>query len=264
MPRIVGDWTLDKLKIIEQYLPAYLTATQRAIERVYIDAFAGPGRNEIKGSGDIVDGSPLIALRAKGADGRGFDKLFYIELGGADADELRTLLLSEDPSRRAEVLQGDVNTELPRLLRRISPRSPTFVFLDPEGIDPQWRTIEELARWQTELLINFPYGMAINRNRGSAKVAKYFPTGAALGPLWDAPPSLRAPKALALYRNGLHDLGYEHQVDDPRLVKAEGNQRLYYLVFVSKVPVARRIMRSVFRQPDAAGQPRMSLFPDGQ
>ena len=60
MPRIVGDWTLDKLKIIEQYLPAYLTATQRALERVYIDAFAGPGRNEIKGSGDIVDGSPLI------------------------------------------------------------------------------------------------------------------------------------------------------------------------------------------------------------
>ena len=45
MPRIVGDWTLDKLKIIEQYLPAYLTATQRATERIYIDGFAGPGRN---------------------------------------------------------------------------------------------------------------------------------------------------------------------------------------------------------------------------
>lgn len=263
MPRIVGDWTLDKLKIIEQYLPAYLTATQRAIERIYIDAFAGPGRNEIKGSGDIVDGSPLIALKAKGADGRGFDKLFFIELDGTGADELRKLLLSEDPSRRAEVLQGDVNTVLPRLLRRISPQSPTFVLLDPEGIDPEWRTIEELARWQTELLINFPYGMAINRNRSSAKVAKYFPPTVALGALWAAPLGLRAPKALALYRKGLYDLGYEHQVDDPRLVKAEGNRRLYYLIFVSKVPVAQRIMKSVFKQPDAAGQPRMNLFPEG-
>ena len=48
------------------------------MERVYIDAFAGPGRNEIKGSGGTVDGSPLIALKAKGADGRGFDKLYFI------------------------------------------------------------------------------------------------------------------------------------------------------------------------------------------
>ena len=42
MPRRVGDWTLDKLKILEQYLPAYLSATQTAIERIYIDPFAGP------------------------------------------------------------------------------------------------------------------------------------------------------------------------------------------------------------------------------
>ena len=261
MPRIVGDWTLDKLKIIEQYLPAYLTATYKASERVYIDAFAGPGRNEIKGSGNIVNGSPLIALNARSAAGKVFDRLYFIELDKTDADELETSLVGRDPHRRAEVIRGDVNTELPRLLGRSSPRSPTFVFLDPEGIDPGWDTIQALAASPTALLINFPLGMAINRNPDSAKVTKYFGTEA-WRPLWEAG-SLRASRLLALYKERLSDLGYVHQVEDSRLVKTEGNRRLYYLIFVSKVPVAQRIMKSVFKQPDAAGQPRMNLFPEG-
>ena len=262
MPRIVGDWTLDKLKIIEQYLPAYLTATYKATERIYIDAFAGPGRNEIKGSGDIVDGSPLIALNARSGAGKVFDKLYFIELDKTNADELEASLAGQDSKRRAEVIRGDVNTELPRLLRRISRRSPTFVLLDPEGIDPEWRTIEALAASQTELLINFPLGMAINRNPDSAKVTKYFGTEA-WRPLWEAGSPRRASRLLSLYKERLSDLGYVHQVEDSRLIKAEGNRRLYYLMFVSKVPVAQRIMKSVFKQPDAAGQPRMNLFPEG-
>ena len=54
MPREVGPWTKDKLKVVEDYLSPYLTATQRATERVYIDAFAGPGTNILERTGESL------------------------------------------------------------------------------------------------------------------------------------------------------------------------------------------------------------------
>ncbi|MBI2867265.1 MAG: three-Cys-motif partner protein TcmP [Chloroflexi bacterium] len=156
MPRKVGDWTRDKLKILSDYLPAYLTATTKALERIYIDAFAGPGLNVVEGSDQIIDGSPLIALKAQSFRGVCFDRLFFIERNPRVAKELEELVEREDKEHRASVFIGDVNEKLPEIIRKINPRTPTFVFLDTDGIEPRWTTIEAIAPWKTELLINFP------------------------------------------------------------------------------------------------------------
>ena len=169
MPRQVGFWTQDKLKILEQYLPGYLGATTTARERIYIDAFAGPGLNRLRGTSRTIDGSPLIALDARARNGTEFDRLFFIERDPATAAELRNVLGTRDRSQRAGVIAGDVNDELPKLIIELPPRSPTFVFVDPEGIEPRWSTIQAIAPWRTELLINFPLGMSINRNPDSKK-----------------------------------------------------------------------------------------------
>jgi three-Cys-motif partner protein len=78
MLRNVGEWTKDKLKILTSYLPAYLTATTSTLERFYIDGFAGPGLNRLASTGELVDGSPLIALDALASNGTKFTKLFFI------------------------------------------------------------------------------------------------------------------------------------------------------------------------------------------
>ena len=57
----------------------------------------------------------------------------------------------------------------------------------------------------------------------------------------------------------LAGIGYAFQGDDQRLVRDDGNHHLYYLIFASKVPVAKRIMDSVYRRPDAAGQAQLGL-----
>ena len=261
MPRKVGAWTQDKLKVVADYLPAYLTATQKAIERVYIDAFAGPGANELERTGEIIGGSPLIALDARGKNGRGFDRLFFIESDEAAVQELRAAVDERGGRDRAKVIQGDVNIELPRLIERINKRSPTFVFLDPVGIDPAWETIKSLADNQTELLINFPLGMSINRNLDSPKTDSYFGTPD-WRPIWETGRTWRAPGLIDLYLKRLADEGWKHHVRDPRLVKDDGNRNLYYLLFAGKVPIGKRIMASVFGQPDSAGQSRFRLpFP---
>ena len=79
MPREIGQWTKDKLKYLSEYLPVYLKATTRAMERIYIDGFAGPGTNKIKDTGETIHGSPLIALHAIASNGTRFSRLYFIE-----------------------------------------------------------------------------------------------------------------------------------------------------------------------------------------
>src|SRR4030042_5373907 len=101
MPRQVGSWTQDKLKILRQYLPGYLGATARALERIYIDAFAGPGLNRLRGTNLTIDGSPLIALDASAPNGTKFDHLFFIARDPARAAALRDVLNTRDKPQRA-------------------------------------------------------------------------------------------------------------------------------------------------------------------
>lgn len=255
MPRDVGEWSKNKLKILSDYLPVYLQATTKAIERIYVDGFAGPGLNRVKSSGEEISGSPLVALDAKAKNGTRFDRLYFIERDTDAASELRNLVSSRRQEARAQVIQGDVNVELPKLIARLSKRSPTFIFLDTEGIEPKWTTIEALAGWRTELLINFPLGMAINRNPGSDKVTDYFGTDE-WRPFWE---SRHLRELLDLYKGRLKALGWEHTTDVDPLIKATGGQQLYYLIFVSKVEPAKRIMKWVQEQPDSAGQLRFKF-----
>ena len=259
MPRKVHEWTRDKLKIVTQYLPVYLEATESAIERIYIDAFAGPGTNRIRGTIETIEGSPLIALSAKGNKGaRGFDHLYFIEKDDSLATELKAEVERLGESDRATVIMGDVNVELPDLIRKVHPRSPTFVFLDTEGIEPRWETIQTLAAWRTELLINFPLGMSINRNPESAKTEAYFGTPE-WKEYWEGGRLSRTSGLIRFYLNRLAELGWNEQPSHSRLVKGDGNKHLYYLLFASKDPGGRRIMKWAFDQPDATGQGRLPL-----
>ncbi len=258
MPRIVGDWTRDKLKILSLYLPAYLSATSRALERIYVDAFAGPGKNVLRHSREEIDGSPLIALNARSSNGAQFSRLFFIEQKPKSADELRGHLSNLDTDGRCTVINGEVDEQLPELMRRINKRAPTFVFLDTQGIDPRWTTIQAISPWRVELLINFPWGMSINRNRASPKTQAYFGT-TEVRRLLQSPGPSRTRDLIDLYKRRLKDLGFEHPVDQDRLVQTETGKRLYYLIFVSKLDIGARIMEAVYGQPDARGQLRFHL-----
>lgn len=258
MPRDVGEWSKNKLKILSDYLQVYLQATTRAIERIYIDGFAGPGLNRVKSSGEEISGSPLVALDAKSKNGTRFDRLYFIERDTRAASELRNLVASRREEGRAQVIEGDVNVELPKLISGLPKRSPTFIFLDTEGIEPRWTTIETLAGWQTELLINFPLGMAINRNPSSEKVTEYFGTDEWRG-FWESTSTGHLRELLDFYKGRLKALGWEYTTDADPLITATGGQQLYYLIFVSKVEPAQRIMKWVQGQPDSAGQLRFKF-----
>lgn len=257
VPREVGPWARDKLRLLSQYLPVYLKATTGALERIYVDGFAGPGRNQIEGTSQLIDGSPLIALSAVAENGTRFSRLFFIENDPNTVAELRNCVDQHPEGGRATIVPGDVNIELPRLVQGLNKRSPTFVLLDTQGIEPSWHTIEAISPWKTELFINFPFGMAINRNPG-AKVTRYFGTEE-WKPIFNSNRTGRVKELLDLYKQRLRALGYEYLMDADPLITATGGQRLYYMVFASKVKPGQDIMRWVQKQPDSDGQMQLPL-----
>jgi len=149
-------WAFDKLVLLSYYIDIYTTAIRSGpFEHiVYIDLFAGSGFNKIEGFDEVVAGSPLLAQMMP-RTGKGFDSMILFELDKSRAETLNLLL------PKAQVHALDCNSA--EALRRISkelkrPKTHFLAFVDPEGIDCEWPTIELLLKYQGDLIINCQYG----------------------------------------------------------------------------------------------------------
>lgn len=180
-----GDWTSAKLAVLEKYLAAYATALKdkpsrdRPFKKAYIDAFAGTGyrsmRRPTEGATellfpdlaepapqDLLDGSARIALRSVPP----FDRYIFIERSAGRCAGL-TALASEFPAleKRVLVQQGDANEEIQKLcVDRDWSAHRAVLFLDPYGMQVEWRTIEAIASTRAiDLWLLFPLGIGVNR-----------------------------------------------------------------------------------------------------
>ena len=139
-PREFGSWTLDKLTILDQYLKMYRRV---AGSGTYIDAFAGEGTARINGAD--VPGSPIRAL-----DSGSFRTLKFIELDDEVRSALGLRLAGHKWTKRCEVLPGDANQVIKKLLGddAIERDRPCFAFLDPNSTQLDWATVEALAGYK--------------------------------------------------------------------------------------------------------------------
>ena len=61
-----GNWTIEKLDILSDYLDFYLTALKnQKFNKIYIDAFAGTGTIQVGDGTETINGSSKLALSAK-------------------------------------------------------------------------------------------------------------------------------------------------------------------------------------------------------
>ena len=201
LQRFGGDWTQEKLALLRKYLAAYATIMRKRQYRfAYIDAFAGTGYRETKGTiaetacmfpdlagkepQGFLDGSARIALQIDPP----FDKYIFIEATGKRCQELGKLR-EEFPEKaaRIESIQADCNAWLQERCLRYSWKSNrAALFLDPFGMQVEWATMEAIAKTQAiDVLILFPVGVAVNRllrkdgeieDRGRAALDRLFGT----------------------------------------------------------------------------------------
>ena len=138
-----GQWTLEKLNILESYLIAYTTALKKQnFKLLYIDAFAGTGYVEPqdKDAKDFIRGS---AARAVGINDRAFDKLIFIEKDPNRCLELENLRQTHS-DRDIQIENSDSNDHL-KNLRQDWSHCRGVLFLDPFATQVQWATIETIA-----------------------------------------------------------------------------------------------------------------------
>lgn len=174
-----GDWTDEKLERVRKYLAAYTTIMSKQPFRfAYIDAFAGTGYRDLRqetSSGELMfpelaeqesqsflEGSARIALQIKPR----FHKYIFIEKDAKRFEELRKLK-EEFPLLRNDIdLQNeDANDFLQTFLQGKNwQKHRAVLFLDPYGMQVEWKTIEAIAHTQAiDLWILFPLGVAVNR-----------------------------------------------------------------------------------------------------
>lgn len=186
--RFGGDWTEAKLDVLAKYLKSYTTAlkdkpnTTNPFRKAYIDAFAGTGTRTAREPGTsgatetllfpdlaeaapekLLDGSAKRALQVDPC----FDRYVFIERSPKRCQELESLK-AEFPARAKDIdiQQGDANEVIQRLCADLSKWKSrrAVLFLDPYGMQVEWKTIEAVAATKAiDLWLLVPLGMGMNR-----------------------------------------------------------------------------------------------------
>ena len=157
-----GDWTREKLDLIEAYLDAYTTALKsQPFRLIYVDAFAGTGAIQIDPDIDrssFLEGS---VWRALNVTDKPFDSLLFVESDAEKAEALK-IAMSEH-AERVVIVTGDANIELPRFCNEMDRYDRAVVFLDPFALQVDWATVQALGDTKKcDVWILFPVG-AIRR-----------------------------------------------------------------------------------------------------
>lgn len=260
-----GEWAKQKLAFLEDFVPPALQATQRKLTRVYLDLFAGPGRNVGRETGEEFDGSPLRSLRMHAPNNpeTTFTHAAFVNYSKRDhaALQARVAAALQDgrsrlPVGRVMPEQGDANALIPQLLTRIDQRAYVFVFADIEA--PRqwpWASVEALkaqGHESVDLYMLFPLDMAIQRlicyerehsARYAALLTRFFGTDA-----WREfaerrrhrghAPQLRVDLE-ALYLRQLRTR-WDH-AGSVQVVKRRGEHYLYRMLFATSHDAGRKI-----------------------
>lgn len=163
---IIGPWSEDKLDLLAKYLQAYsvIMSNQKTSNNptgkpwlrayYYIDAFAGSVKPIAKDEQRYINGSPLRALQINPQ----FDGYWFVDVSPQRIERVEQLR-KEFPDCIIETRLGNCNEVLcddiiPRILRSRTQRA--FVFLDPYGLQVDWKTVKELASTETcDIFVNF-------------------------------------------------------------------------------------------------------------
>ena len=139
-----GQWTEEKLRILERYLDAYTTALKNApFKLVYIDAFAGTGQIALQRDREVVDFLQGSAARAIEISDKPFDEVILVEKDPARCAELEELR-NAYPARRIVIERAESNDFL-RSLHKNWRSWRGVLFLDPFATQVEWCTIQAIA-----------------------------------------------------------------------------------------------------------------------
>ena len=134
-----GEWTKEKLTIIDDYLKFYVKALSRQKTKlIYIDAFAGSGKTCLP-DGTEVDGSAIISLNYD------FDEYFFIEIDEDRISSLKKIIKERFPQKisKINIINDNCNESLKLILSKLTVYQRGVMFLDPYALELDWSILEK-------------------------------------------------------------------------------------------------------------------------
>jgi three-Cys-motif partner protein len=212
----------------------------------FVDLFAGPGRCRLRESGQIINGSPLIALANAKAP---FTKVILCEL---DDENVAALQARTASATGIKIIRGDCNAVIDDVIAETPPYGLNVALLDPfRAGDLQFTTVAKLAAVRRmDLIIHYPT-MDLKRNVGRDRRTANAFVGS------DAAGGIAAPAEVAggieKLKTNLVAYGYTgKQVRSIPIRNTKGNI-LYHLVFASKDSKGDSIWNSIVKR-ESGGQ----------
>lgn len=170
-----GNWTKIKIEILIEYARAYLTImkSRSFFKLLYFDGFAGSGEI-IKVIDDKVNGKQHVDVTIGAAkriieieDPRPFDEYYFVE---KDSDNYKLLEESTKqayPKKKIYTIEEDCNKKLVDLSNYLrNPKNKnyrTLAYIDPCGMQVEWRSIECLRGLPLDMWVLVPTGLGVNR-----------------------------------------------------------------------------------------------------
>lgn len=266
-----GRWTATKLDYLRRYLERFIVSMRekkwRAIH--YIDLFSGTGKYQLRGTDRVVLGSPLIALTQK----RPFDRYFFSDINPENIDVLKQRCTPSPHFEKIRFYVGDANTQVAKVKEEIDGidnkylegvwSSLNIAFLDPFGLELEWKTVETLAKSNRMDLVVYYSQMGITREAPKV-IGKKPPTAIDDffgGTEWrdiyreyqEKSEMFLHRKLLDLYKGKLKDLGYVIRdiQNEPLIRSTKRRAPLYRLLFASKHNLGNKFWNDVIKKDDS-------------
>lgn len=250
----VSKHTINKkYLLLKKYLNAYTKVVSNNFPNFYyIDGFSATGIVLDRNTGENIKGSPIIALELEYP----FTDYIFVEIRSKRKKILEhnikkysetvakfsIVRRERNGSKKVsiEIIEADINKDINSILEKVPERFPSLVFLDPEGLELDWNTVETCSkRNKVELLINFSI-LGISRNLDNLKainiIKRFMPCKIeSKNPL----------QILDKYRECLKR-NFKYVLDKP--VYSSKKVILYYLIFATNNHTGSKIMSSVMKR----------------
>ena len=275
--RTFGKWTAVKLDYLQRYIDLFETSMKGKpwCARCYLDLYSGAGKYQIEGQSNFRLGSALLAITTK----HPFTNYFFVDKSQENIDLLSKRCESTTDIQK-KFYVGDANIRVKEIVDEIKAidhnrsknqwSSLNLAFLDPDGLELEWKTIENLASVNKMDLIIYYSQSGLTRNfdnyinsDADTIIDKFFGDRE-----WRIiyKTSLRGEtigvhrKLIDYYKQKLSTLGYVdvRDIEDGTepLMKNSKEAPLYRLIFASKHARGHDFWKKIVKK-DAFGQGKL-------
>lgn len=165
-------WSIVKLLLLGQWADVYSTIIKSYFDSYrFVDLLAGAGRTRIEETkGKLIKGSVFVVDTF--AQKYPFTKYVLVENNSEKYNALknRTSVFSD----RCEVIPEDCN----KVVEQIFADYPNhnLVFIDNEGFNVNWKSIETIMKAKADIIINYPTSMfrRVTDNRTENALTEFF------------------------------------------------------------------------------------------